>query len=127
LLGGRKFSEAKSKKIEVKTAEGFDFGRTTIEGIGSYQNSIIYIDFKNENMIAWKDEKPVVMVPDLIAMMEIDEGKPLTNADTKEGMKIAIIAIPAPEPWRRIPEGFNCWKPILEKLGYKGSYIQFKK
>ena len=124
---GEEIFRGEIKNIEVKTAEGFDFGRTTIEGIGSYQNSIMCIDFKNENMIAWKDEKPVVMVPDLIAMMEIDEGKPLSNADTKEGMKIAIIAIPAPEPWRRIPQGFDCWKPILGKLGYKGSYVQFKK
>ena len=123
---GEEIFRGEIKRIEVKTAEGFDFGRTTIEGIDKHQNSIMYIDFKNENMIAWKDEKPVVMVPDLIAMMEIDEGKPLSNADTKEGMKIAIIGIPAPEPWHRIPQGFDCWRPILEKIGYRGKYHPFK-
>ena len=126
VTGGKEIFRGEIKKIEMKTMEGFDFGRTTIKGIDDYKSSTLNIDFKNENMIAWKDEKPVVMVPDLISMMEI-EGKPLTNADTKEGMKIVVIAIPAPEPWKRIPEGFNCWKPILEKLGYRGAYISFKK
>ncbi|MEA1965050.1 MAG: DUF917 domain-containing protein [Candidatus Aerophobetes bacterium] len=122
ITGGKEIFRGEIKKIEMKTAEGFDFGRTTLEGIENYQNSTLNIDFKNENIIAWKDRRPFIMVPDLIAMMEI-EGKPLTNADTKEGMEIVVMVIPAPEPWKRIPEGFNCWKPILEKLGYKGSYI----
>jgi len=122
ITGGKEFFRGEIKKIEIKTQEGFDFGRTIVEGIDDYKNNILNIDFKNENMIAWKDKKPVVMVPDLIAMMEIG-GNPLTNADTEEGMKITIMAIPAPEPWKRSTEGFNCWKHILEKLGYKGPYI----
>lgn len=122
LTGGNEIFRGKIKKIETKTVGGFDFGRTTIEGGDAYKDNVLSIDFKNENIIAWKDKDPVAMVPDLIAMMEI-EGKPLTNADTTEGMEIAILGIPAPEPWKRIPEGFDCWRPILEKLGYEGPYI----
>ena len=121
ITGGREIFRGKITKIETRTAEGFDFGRTTIEGIANYTGYTLDIDSKNENMIGWQDKKPTIMVPDLIAMMEIG-GRSLTNADIKEGMEVAIIGIPAPEPWRRIPEGFNCWKPILEKLGYVGSY-----
>jgi len=122
ITGGREIFRGKIKKIETKTVGGFDFGRTTIEGGDAYEGNVLNIDSKNENMIAWKDNEPLAMVPDLIAMMEL-EGKPVTNADIKEGMEMAIIGIPAPEPWKRIPEGFNCWKPILEKLGYEGPYI----
>jgi len=122
ITGGREIFRGEIKNIETKTVGGFDFGRTTIEGGDAYEGNVLNIDSKNENMIAWKDNEPVAMVPDLIAMMEL-EGKPVTNADIKEGMEMAIIGIPAPEPWRRIPEGFNCWKTILEKLGYEGPYI----
>ena len=121
---GKEVFRGEIKGIEVKTQEGFDFGRTTLKGVGEYAKSTVAIDFKNENMIAWKDKKPLVMVPDLIAMMQIG-GRPITNADTEEGMEIAVIAIPAPEPWKRINEGFDCWRHILERLGYKGSYIPF--
>ncbi len=50
------------------------------------------------------------------------EGEPLTNADTRKGMKIAVIAVPAPEKWKAHPRGFNIWKHILEKMGYTGPY-----
>jgi len=122
VTGGKELFRGKIQKIEMRTAEGFDFGRTTIEGIAGYKGKTFVIDSQNENMIAWQDEKPVIMVPDLITMMSTI-GEPLNNADTKEEMEIAIIGIHAPEPWMRIPDGFNCWKHILEKLGYKGSFI----
>ncbi len=122
ITGGGEIFRGKIKEIKNRAVGGFDFGRTIIEGGDAYKDNVLNIDFKNENIIAWKDNEPVAMVPDLIAMMEV-EGKPLTNADTKEGMEIAILGIPAPEPWKRIPEGFNCWKPILEKLGYEGPYV----
>jgi hypothetical protein len=120
--GGMEVFRGKINRIETKTVEGFDFARTIIEGIVNYRGKTFNIDSKNENMIGWQDGKAIIMVPDLISMMTT-EGEPLTNADTKEGMEIAVIGIPAPEPWKRIPEGFNCWKPILEKLGYEGPYI----
>jgi uncharacterized protein len=122
ITDGREVFRGKIKSIETRTVEGFDFARTTIEGIASYKDKIFNIDSKNENMIGWQDEKPIIMVPDLIATITTS-GEPITNADAKEGMEIAVIGVAAPEPWRRIPGGFNCWKPILEKLGYGGPYI----
>jgi hypothetical protein len=122
VTGGKELFRGRIKKIEVKTAEGFDFGKTTIEGIADYKGKTFVIDSKNENMIAWQEGKPVVIVPDLITMMTTT-GEPMNNADTKEGMELAIIGIHAPEPWMRTPDGFNCWKHILGKLGYKGSYV----
>jgi len=108
--------------ITTKTSTGFDFGTTTIEGAGKYKGKKMKIDFKNENMIAWKEEgEPAAMVPDLICLMTT-KGEPLTNADTKKGMEIAVIGIPAPDKWRKHPRGFEVWRHILEKIGYTESY-----
>jgi len=108
--------------VSTKTVEGFDFGRTTIEGTESQAGKKLYIDFKNENMIAWdENNEPVIMVPDLICLMT-KEGETLTNADTQKGMDIAVIGVPAPERWRAHPKGFDIWKNILEKIGYTGAY-----
>ncbi|RLG88527.1 MAG: DUF917 domain-containing protein, partial [Thermoprotei archaeon] len=86
-----------------------------------------FIDFKNENMIAWKAPgEPIAMVPDLICLMTI-EGQPLTNADVTEGLKIAVIGIPASEKWRKHPKGFDVWRHILEKIGYTGPYKPIEK
>jgi len=122
LTGGKELFRGKIQKNERIRKEGFSFGRTVIEGIADYKDKTFSIDVKNENIIAWQDGKPAIMVPDLITMMTTD-GQPLSNDDTREGMEMVVIGIPAPEPWRRIPEGFGCWKHILGKLGYSGGYI----
>lgn len=124
ITGGKELIRGKIQKIEMRTTGGFDFGRTAIEGTTNYRGKILVIDSKNENMIAWQDERPVIMVPDLITIMTV-RGEPLSNADTKEDMEVAVIGIPAPEPWMRTSDGFNCWKHILAKLGYQGSYFTF--
>lgn len=127
VVGGRELIKGEIEKIETKTVAGFDFGRTTIKGQDEYQGKQLSIDFKNENMIAWKAlGEPAAMVPDLIGLITLD-GTPLTNADTKEGMKISVIAVPASERWRKHPKCFEPWRPILEKMEYKGDYIPVEK
>ena len=81
------------------------------------------IDFKNENIIARVDGEIIAMVPDLISLVDIEKMEPVTNADTAERQKVVVYGTPAPENWKKVPEGFTCWKHILEKLGYTGDYI----
>ncbi len=120
---GYELIRGKITKIETKTVAGFDFGRTVVKGTDEFEGKEISIDFKNENMIAWKTEnEPLAMVPDLICTLTVN-GEPLTNADTAEGLKISVIALPASEKWRKHPKHFDVWKPILEKIGYKGAYL----
>ena len=85
------------------------------------------IGFKNENM-SLRDEsgKVVVTVPDLITLVALDTLEPLTNADTKEGRKVAIFGTTAPANWFRSPTGFGCWKHILDRFGYHGGYVPVK-
>jgi DUF917 family protein len=126
-LGGYELFRGIIQSIDVKTVEGFDFGRTTLEGIDEYSGKNFYIDFKNENMIAWREKnKPAAMVPDSICLMTLD-GTPLTNADIKEKMKIGVIGFPAGERWRSAPEFFNAWTHILTMIGYSENYIPLEK
>jgi DUF917 family protein len=125
--GGQELIRGKISDISTKTIGGFDFGRTTIEGTEKYAGKTLFIDFKNENMIAWKREnEPVAMVPDLICLIT-KEGEPLTNADTKTGMEVAVIAVPAHDKWKAHPRGFDIWRHILEKMGYTGPYKPISK
>jgi hypothetical protein len=112
----------KITKLETKTEGGFDFGKTTLEGEDGYEGKTMELYFKNENMLAKLDGEVIATVPDLICMVDVDELKPLTNADTREGQTIAVFGIQAPEKWR-CEEGFDCWRKILGKLGYSGDYV----
>ncbi len=42
----------------------------------------------------WIDEKPVVMVPDLIMNLEIDTGEPITTEMLRYGQRVAVIGLP---------------------------------
>lgn len=103
-------------KVTKKTEEskaGFDYGRVFVEDI--------IIDYKNENMIAWRKDKPIAMVPDSICWLRTD-GEPLTNADLEEGMDVVMLGKKAYEEWRT-PKGFEVFKNVLASFGYKGKYI----
>jgi hypothetical protein len=112
-LNGKLLTKGKVKKRTVEVRGAFDFGRV-------YINDVI-VDYKNENMIAWKDNKPVAMVPDSICWLRTD-GTPLTNADLKEGMDIAVILKKA-HPKFRGKKAFSTFKGVLGLLGYKGEFV----
>lgn len=112
--------------IKLKTEGGFDFGTTVIKGTGENKGNTYYVDFKNENLLVRDDSNNVLItVPDLICMLSLDSMEPITNADTEKGMHIALYGVPAPENWWKKEEGFGCWKPILEKVGYSGGAVRY--
>jgi len=116
IVGGFVLGKGTVTNVSTETKGGFDFGKTTIEGDGR----TIRIDYKNENMLAWKDGRLVAMVPDGICYISLD-GQPLTNADIEKGMDVAVIGIKAPDEWR-VPAGFDVFRRVLEALGYRGEY-----
>jgi len=102
--------------VSTETKGGFDFGKVTIKGDGE----TIRVDYKNENMLAWRGENLIAIVPDGICYITFD-GQPLTNADIEEGMDVAVIGTRAPDRWR-VPAGFDVFRKVLEAMGYKGEY-----
>ena len=104
----------------VETRGGFDFGKVVIEGTDEYKGQTIHIEYKNENMMAWRDDKLLAVVPDSICYIALD-GDPLTNADVKENEQVAIIGMKAPSSWR-IPEGYAVFERVLKAMGYEGGY-----
>ncbi len=118
-LGGYVLARGLIKTVETKSVGGFDFGVVVVEDVSS--GKPIQIDFKNENMICWKDKTPLAMVPDPICMMTAD-GRPLTNADVKEGLDAAVLGFKAHAKWRR-PDAIGLFTSVLKQLGYAGDYV----
>ncbi|MEM0134382.1 MAG: DUF917 domain-containing protein [Thermoplasmatales archaeon] len=111
-IDGKLLGKGVVKKKTVEVKGGFDFGRIYIGDI--------IVDYKNENMIAWKNGQPIAMVPDSICWLTTD-GTPLTNADIKEGMDVAVIGKKA-HPKFRTEEAYKTFQHVLETLGYKGEF-----
>lgn len=116
IVGGFVLGKGTVTNVSTETKGGFDFGKTTIKG----DKETLRIDYKNENILAWRDGNLVAMVPDGICCISLD-GQPLANTDIKEGMDIAVIGIEAPDKWR-VPAGFNVFRRVVEAIGYRGEY-----
>ena len=68
--------------------------------------------------------KVYLTAPDIICFMDMDTYLPLTNADTKEGMNIFLGISPVDEKWWLEDfKAYECWKPILEAIGYTGGFV----
>lgn len=79
--------------------EGFLFGEMELEGTGSWAGSSYRIWFKNENIMAWKDGRVDVTVPDLICVLREEDGAPVLNPHAPAGTEVAVVGFPAPREW----------------------------
>lgn len=81
-------------KREYEDKKGFMVGTHIFEGLDEFQNHTFKIWFKNENHITWKDDKPYVCSPDIVAVVNLNDCQPITNTNLKVGQKVAIIGKP---------------------------------
>lgn len=104
------------KSVEMDISGGFETGKVTVDNThGQYK-----VYFKNESLLARNEVGQVTAkAPDLICMVDLDNYKPLTNADLEVGMNVAYFKIDADHQWKKSDEALNVWSPILEVLAEK--------
>ena len=120
----REFCRGTIEKLDLKAEGGFDFGTTVIRGDDGH---LYYIDFKNENLIL-RDEagNTCLTAPEGIGTIDLDTLTPLTNADTKVGMRLLVTMTPAhPHWWDEEHKAYTCWLPELERVGMKGDQVRY--
>ena len=74
-----------------------------VEGSGNHNGKTVFIDFQNENLLAyttknskWNGEKDNIMAvtPDLITVVDADTGEPITTELLRYGLRVAVLALP---------------------------------
>ena len=125
-LDGYHLFTGKVKKYDLKVEGGFLVGEVVYEGVDKWEGQTFRVWVKNENIMAWLNDRVAVMPPDLICIVN-DEGLGVTNSQLKIGLKVNIIGVKAPCIWRTDkglellgPKHFNFnieYKPIEELVG----------
>jgi len=127
-LQAKKLCIGEVVKAETKAEAAFDYG--VVEVKDSESDTVYVIYFQNENlMVAQREggkEVPLMTVPDITCMYNMDGGMPLTNADIKEGQKVGLGVIKVNDLWWKNPNMFDMWRPFLERVGYTGENIPFE-
>lgn len=96
-LDGWVVFEGTVARREWESRDGYMIGTTVLTGSRTCANHQMRLWFKNENHIAWLDERPWVMSPDLIMIVDRQSGEPFTNTDLSDGHDVAVLVASAPE------------------------------
>jgi len=117
--GGIVLFKGKVTNRKFVSEGGYMIGNSIVEGSEEYNGQQFKIWYKNENHLAWRNEKIIAMSPDLIEIVDKDKAEPITNTDLTEGNEVGVIGIP--NPTYRNNEGIKMMGP--KYYGFDYEYI----
>jgi uncharacterized protein len=120
VTGGFLAFKGKVVDLQRRTIGGFARGEAHLEGLDECSGSKMMIQFQNEHLVAKRDGEYLVTVPDLIAVLDIDTGEPVTTEGLRYGFRVAVIGIPCDSRWRT-PKGLEIVGPRY--FGYDVDYV----
>lgn len=91
--------------IRQEIDNGFLHGSIVIEG-----NAIFTIDFQNEYLAVFCENRPISTTPDIIALVTSDTVTPLGSDQVRHGLQVEIIIVAAPTIWKT-PAGLQLTGP----------------
>lgn len=119
-VGGFLIFKGKISDVQRRTEAGFAKGDAFMDGIDEYAGQKLQISFQNEHLVARIDGEIKVSVPDLLTVLDIDTGEPITTESMRYGYRVAILGIPCAHHWRT-PAGLALVGP--QYFGYNVDYV----
>jgi uncharacterized protein len=110
LCNGRVLFRGKISDVERRTVKGFARGSMTLTAFGD-PNDKLELVFQNENLVAWHNGEIVATVPDLITLLNLEDGEPIGTEMLRYGLRVAVLGMPAPKELKT--------KQALEVVGPK--------
>lgn len=78
---------------------GYDIGETTIENFDGTGDNL-YVNIKNEFLLAKLGDKVAASVPDLITIVDYETGTPINAERLRYGQRVSVFATGCPEFYR---------------------------
>jgi DUF917 family protein len=110
LIGSGRISD-----VDCVINKGFNQGTVKIQN----NNESLELTFQNEYLLAKRNGEVVATTPDIIMLLEQNTGTPITSEWLQYGLKVNLIALPAPSIWTT-PEGLQLVGP--RHFGYEVDY-----
>ena len=114
LTRGRVLFKGKITDVERRTTRGFARGTMKLTAFADPGDQL-EIHFQNENLIAYRNGEIICTVPDLITLVEVENGEPIGTEMLRYGLRVAVIGMPAPAELKT-PEAVAIVGP--EAFGY---------
>lgn len=100
------------KIVKINNLESAGFSAKEIFLKNKTATAKLYL--KNENLIFWINDKPMITCPDLIILTD-KQNQPLYNLDLEKNLNVKVIGAPAQPLWRT-KKGLKLFNPRL--FGY---------
>lgn len=100
-LSGVRLFEGRVTDVDRRTEGGFARGQATIEGLEGYAGQSLTLKFQNEFLVAEDDTgAPRAMTPDLICLLDLETGQPITTEQMAYGYRVIVFGLPCDPKWR---------------------------
>jgi DUF917 family protein len=94
-LGGMLLFRGKIVDLERKTTGGFARGLVELQGFAADAGSRLRVAIQNENLVAWRDDRVVATVPDLICILDDNSREPVGTELLRYGMRVCVLGFAA--------------------------------
>lgn len=94
--GGDVLFRGKVVDVERRLVAGFTRGRLRLDTLDSSLGGSLEIELQNEYLIARRDGEVAAVVPDLVCLVDLSTGQPVTTEVVRYGLRVAVLRIPAP-------------------------------
>jgi len=100
-LSGTILFEGRVMDVDRRTEGGFAKGSCKIIGLDKYSGQEISLEFQNEFLLAKSTEgKPIAMTPDLICLLDLETGQPITTEQIRYGFRVLVFGLSCDPQWR---------------------------
>ena len=90
-LKGLKLFQGRVYKLEGEDKGGFYITNVMLGGTGVFEGVKAKLVIKNETMALWIDGKLKSVFPDLVCMLDVDNGSGILSTDIEEGKEMVLI------------------------------------
>jgi uncharacterized protein len=119
-LGAFRLFAGKIVDVERRTIGGFARGEAVLEGIDGDSGERCRVAFQNEFLVASTEDRVLASTPDLITILDADDGSPITTEALRYGFRVQVLGIPCDPQWRT-PEGLELVGPAY--FGYDIPFV----
>ena len=119
-LAAVRLFDGKVADLQRAVDGGFTRGAAELVGVGADRGSAFRLDFQNEMLLGRRDGVLAAVTPDLIAVLDLATGMPITTESLRYGARVAVIAIPCHDKWRT-PIGLQTAGPA--HFGYEVEWV----
>ncbi|KPK76091.1 MAG: hypothetical protein AMJ79_08335 [Phycisphaerae bacterium SM23_30] len=123
VIKGYKLFHGIVTRSDERGERGFSWVDVELKGINEHEGHTYKVFVKNENIIAWLDDQPDVMPPDLIYNLDPKTGDAIRSASLGGyplGTEVVIVGRAASPIWRT-PKGIELFGP--RHFGYNLDYV----